>query len=295
MNWMDKQVSLYTSHHDVIGRAATFRQILFSEFGDCFSIIYQLRQTEAAYEAGKLDSADYKRKKAGLKSKLPGFAPAALLQQRTAGSVIEIGRSGVMQLDFDYPDIKDYDIEELKQCVFSLPFIGFCSLSCSGKGFFALAMIAEPGRLNEYAERCFEVLLKYGIKVDSSKGKNVNDLRYLSYDANMLIRENPEVLKIEQFKTNTTQKIIKPIVYSKRTFNGENPFLRKGIDALRGVQVGNRWSTVQKVAYFQGKLFKDPNLIFGIRQAIESNGAFAGEEKKYLKCAEDCFKAGLQN
>ena len=290
MSWIHKQVSLYTSHRDNTGRAASLRQILLSEFANDFSVIYKLRDVQKKYDNELISDVDYKKEKSELKGKLQCFSPSALLKSRAKGNIIEISRTGILQLDFDYYDIQDYDIEELKRAVFSLPFIAFCGLSCSGKGFFALALIAEPERLSEYAEHFFQVFLKYGIKADTSKGRNVNDLRYLSYDANMLIREDPEILKIKRFKA---PEAIKRTFISKPTFNGKNPLLTKGIEALQNVQVGNRWETVQKVAYTIGGL-NEFGFLENIKQAINFNSSFQGEESKYIKCAEDCFKAGSQ-
>lgn len=293
-NWLEKQVSFYNTHRDNIGRPATYRQVLLCYFGNCIKELNQLRELEKEYDAGLTSDIDYKVKKSEIKSKLPCFAPSALLQSRAAGNVIEIERSAMLQLDFDYVDIQDYDIEELKECVFSFPFIAFCGLSCSGKGFFALALIAEPARLNEYAEHIFNVLMKYGIKPDTSKGRNVNDLRYLSYDGNMLIRQNPEPLKISHFKAKEAPKPIKRNTYPPRTFAGKDGRITKGINDLLNVLPGSRWATVQKVAFTLGGL-NDSTLLNEIYQAIESNNSFTGEEKKYLKCADDCFNSGSQN
>lgn len=293
MNWLDKQVSLYSSHRDNTGHPASYRTILLSEFANDFPVIIGLRDLQKKYDNELINDVDYKIKKSELKSKLQCFSPSALLQSRAKGNIIEINRTGILQLDFDYNDIQDYDIEELKQAVFSLPFIAFCGLSCSGKGFYALALIAEPERLSEYAEHCFQVFLKYGIKADTSKGRNVNDLRYLSYDANMLIREAAEILKIKRFKACEAPKPVYSTAYSTLTFSGKNPVLNKGIEALHNVQIGNRWETVQKVAFTLGGL-NDHSFLENIKQAINFNLAFAGEESKYIKCAEDCFKDGSQ-
>ncbi len=236
MNWLNKQVTLYSSHRDNAGQPATYRQILLSEFANSLSAIYLLRDLQKKYENQLIGDADYKIKKSELKGKLQCYSPSALLQSRAKGNIIEIHRTGILQLDFDYYDIQDYEIEELKQAVFSLPFIGFCGLSCSGKGFYALAFIAEPEKLIEYAEHCFQALLQYGIKADTSKGRNVNDLRYLSYDPNMLIREDPEILKIKRFKAHESNKIAYSTKYSALTFSGKNPLLNKGIEALQNVQ-----------------------------------------------------------
>ncbi|HUZ58680.1 MAG TPA: BT4734/BF3469 family protein [Hanamia sp.] len=293
MSWIDKQVSLYTSHRDNTGRPATYRQILLSEFGKDFPVIIALRDLQKKYDNQLISDVDYKIKKAELKSKLQCFSPSALLQSRAKGNIIEISRTGILQLDFDYYDIQDYDIEELKLAVFSLPFIAFCGLSCSGKGFYALALIAEPERLNDYAENCFQVFLKYGIKADTSKGRNVNDLRYLSYDANMLIREEPETLRIKKFKLQEAAKSVYQANYTKKTFSGNSALVNAELQKIQFAAVGSRWETVQKVSYTLGGL-NDFNFLESIKQAINNNSSFAGEESKYLKCADVCFKAGLQ-
>ena len=305
MTWLDKQISLYTCHSDKAGQAATYRKVLFSSFATPHDAFYKMDNSERwessrgvididiILKMRKLDreSKTYSIDKVNLKKIIQGYTPAALLKSRKKNNEVVIERTGLMQLDFDYEDIRDYDIEDLKQAVFSLPFVAFCSLSCSGKGFYALALIAEPERLCEYAEHCFEVFRsKYGIKIDTSKGGNVNDLRYLSYDANMLIRKDPEILKIKYFKA---PEVFKPTYSHKKAFPCKNPLINQATEALQNVQVGNRWKTVQKVAFTIGGL-NDYSFLENIKQAINSNPAFTGEESKYIKCAEDCFKAGSE-
>lgn len=293
MSWLNKQVSLYSSHKDNIGISRTFQQVLLSDFGNNFQTIIGLRKLEKNYNTGEINDVDFKTKKSQLKSNLQCFSPSALLQSRAKGNIIEIRRTGMLQLDFDYYDIQDYDIEDLKQAVFSLPFIAFCGLSCSGKGFYALALIAEPERLSEYADHCFKVFEGYGICPDTSKGRNVNDLRYLSYDANMLIRENPEMLHIKHFKKQERAKSFYQANYPKTTFSNNSALVNAELQKIQFAAVGNRWQTVQKVAYTLGGL-NDFNFLESIKQTINNNSSFAGEESKYLKCADVCFKAGSQ-
>ena len=197
-----------------------------------------------------------------------------------------------MQLDFDYKDINEYDVEDLKQAVFNLQFIGFCGLSCSGTGFYALGLIAEPGRLSMYAEHCFEVLLKYGIKADTSKGKKPENLRYVSYDANMLWREDPTPLDLTHFKQKQATKKATAITNTKKYSNDSSSLVNRELNTLQSSQVGERWQTVQKVAFTLGGL-NDGSLLETIKQTIQNNSSFAGEETKYLKCAEHCFNDGL--
>ena len=283
-NWLDKTVSLYKTHTDNTGKPSTYRDIFMWRFETNFSSIIALRKLDRT-------ATDYKIQAKPLKSKLQCFTPSALLESKATGNIIELHRTGMMQLDFDEKDICMYDLEKLKACVFNLPFIGFCGLSCSGGGFYALALIAEPEKLNEYAEHCFNVLLKKGIKADTSKGKKIENLRYLSYDSNMLIRENPVPLKLSLFKAKSVVIKSQPYKYSFMSNSSNSGVLNKGLQALKFVQSGERWQTVQKVAYTIGGL-NNPAHLPQVLSIINSNSAFYGEEEKYSKCATICYKKG---
>jgi hypothetical protein len=282
--WLDNQVSLYSSHSDNVGQPATYRDILLCSFAKDLPAITALRKLDRS-------ASDYRTAKVKLKSTLQCYTPAALLKSKATGSVKVVRRTGMLQLDFDYDSIKDYDIEELKEAVFALPWVGFCGLSCSGDGFYALVLIDEPEKLQEYAEHLFIVLVELEIYPDTSKGKKVENLRYLSYDKNMMIRENPVPLKIIRFRTKSVPK--KTTVSTFHSFNitGSNSYLKKGIAELQTVQVGQRWPIVQKVAYTLGG-YGNHDYLDAINQAINSSPAFAGEEEKYLRCAKDQFAFG---
>lgn len=285
-NWLDKQVSLYSAVYDNVGRPATFREILLSEFWKDLDALIDIRALDR-------QDLDYKKKKTELKLNLQCYTPAGLLACKEKKNVIEIERSGIMQLDFDVEQNQDYDVEELKQCVFNLPFIAFCGLSASGDGFYALALIAEPERLSEYAEHCFTVFEAYDIKPDHSKGKKVENLRYLSYDSKMLIRDNPEVLRIKQFQTNPAPKK-KFTVYSTSPLGSNKTIVTNQLNEIKNAQVGQRWPTIQKAAYTLGGT-GDRDLINLIIAEINANPAFNGEEEKYEDCAVYCFNEGLSN
>jgi VirE N-terminal domain. len=275
--WYDQQVSLYDTHNDRTGRPATIREILFCEFARDLDILITLRSL----------SPDEKGKKKALKDTLQGYTPAALLATREHGKVTVIKHTGVISIDFDQLD--DYDLDEVKQAIGALPFVGYCGLSASGKGLFALVLIAEPERQREYAEHLFEVFKHYGLPPDTSKGRNVNDLRYVSYDSRPMINDNPEPLRVT-FKPKPLKKqtVHKPVQW----ISSPNPIITNGIQKITQAQVGQRWHTVQQVAFTFGGL-GDPSLLATIKEAIDRNPAFTGQEDHYRKCATDCFNAGM--
>lgn len=214
------------------------------------------------------------------------------MESKAAGKVKEIYRSGLLQLDFDYKAIKEYEIEELKQAVFDLPFICFCGLSVSGDGFYALAQIAEPDKLAEYAEHIFEVLKEEGIQPDESKGKKVENLRYLSYDCNMLIKDEPVPLKVRRFKRAEKSK-----GNSKPNDFGENDccngLVVSQLEELKQAMPGDRFNTIRKVAFTLGGL-GDISILDMIKKEILSNPVFDGEVNKFLDNAEQCFYNGMK-
>lgn len=294
MGWMSKQVSLYNSHADNTGKPAAVGEVLFSAMGEYRKLRGEyVNDLEIIISLRKLNRSapDFEAQKKLLKSKLQCYTPAGLLRTKAHGKLREQSRSGLLQLDFDHQDIVEYDLEDLKRCVFSLPFVAYCGLSCSGDGFYALACIAEPDRLAEYAEHLFLVLDSYGIKADQSKGKKIENLRYLSYDSKALVRDKPEILRISKFQTKAASKKDKPL-YRPGTYSGsQEPLIRAELAKIKNAMVGHRWLTTQQVAFTLGGL-GDNNLLGMIKNEIHGNPSFAGEVEKYCNCADKCFSDG---
>lgn len=302
MSWLDKeQISIYNCMADNQGRVTTFRNALFTQFAVPHEWFYKDFETEKWVSGESNDLRTMikmrtteltKKEKLVLKSTMQCFTPAAALKTKRQGEIEVLSRTNLMQLDFDYEAIKDYEIDELKQAVFALAFIAFCGLSCSGNGFYALALIAEPDKLKQYAEHCFKVLSDHGIPPDTTKGRNINDLRFVSYDANMLIRDNPVPLRIKQFKK--VKQPLKTSNYGSETPTTGNDLVNKALQEIGAAIVGTRWSMVQKWSYTLGGL-NDRSLLDQIKAAIKNSSSYNGEEAKYYECAEACFNAGIDN
>jgi len=301
MNWGNICVSIYNNHLDNKGQLMTLREILLTQVAMphyvwAGHLEKQIRviDIETIMQLRALDrtSPDFERKKSELKSLLHAFTPAGLLESKAKGKVKEIYRSGLLQLDFDYKGINEYDIEDLKKAVFDLPFICFCGLSASGDGFYALARIAEPEKLLEYAEHIFEVLKEEGIQPDESKGKKVENLRYLSYDCNMLIKDNPVPLKVRRFRRKENPNQDFHFASNRQNGNGDG-LINSQLELLRRSAKGERFNTVRKVAFTLGGL-GNSSILDLIKNEIANNPVFAGEISSFLKTAEDVFKAGMK-
>lgn len=277
--WLDQQVSLYRNKLDNIGTKATLRDILFCEFARDLDTIIDLRRLDRR-------APDFKNKKDELKSIIQGYTPAAVLSQRSQEAVIH--RTGIISIDFD--DLDQYDISEVKQAIGALPFVGYCGLSASGAGLFALVLIAEPEKQREYVEHLFDVFKYYSIPPDTTKGRNVNDLRYVSYDSNPIINDNPEPLRLA-IKAKKRQEVKQPVRIYQSDEMKKMKAVNNAVSNISGAQIGQRWGIVQHWSYSLGG-FGDAGLLEVVKDAIRANAAFNGQEEKYFKCAADCFSAG---
>lgn len=293
MSWLYNHTTLYKNKYDNIGRPATIHDVLFTDFaipaeGNDYTDLDQGIKLRTMHP----DDENYEEVKDEIKSKVQLFSPAACLVTRERDNVTVKCRTGILQVDFDYSAIKDYYIEELKAAVFDLPFVAYVGISISGHGFYALIQYAEPERLTDYYYHVYAVFEEYGIKPDISKGRNVQDLRYLSYDPSPLWRDEPEILHVTHFKLpKSKQKKVSNSNHTAR-ISGSNALVIASINKILQADIGQRWPTVQNAAYTLGGL-QDRNNLEMIYQAIDSNGNFSGREEKYKKCALDCFEAGM--
>ena len=304
MKWYEQQVSFYKCPADNTGRLVSIRDILMTEFAMDHEWFYRNHawykdNTKKKWITGVFNDLQTiidlrtqemtRDEKDLLKQTLQCWTPAAALKSKKKGQIEEIHRTGIMQLDFDAAALEGYDIDEVKRAVFDLSFVGFAGLSCSGTGFYALVLIEEPDKLELYAEHCFEVLKYYNIPADTTKGRNVNDLRFVSYDSKMLIREDPKPLKIKSFKRKATPVV--KIQQSNFKATSNNGLINHCLKLIASAQVGERWGTVQKAAYTLGGL-QDDTLLQLIHDTIKFSSQYNGLEDKYCECATVCFNDG---
>lgn len=117
----------------------------------------------------------------------------------TVGSVCEGGRgmqhvthkTGWVALDIDGKDNPHLsDFSAVRDEVSKIVYVAFCALSASGNGVWALIKVKHPDRQKEYFQQLLHDFKARGVLLDSTKGKNPNDARFLTYDPDAFI--NPD-------------------------------------------------------------------------------------------------------
>ena len=120
-----------------------------------------------------------------LKSKLPCSMPS----MRIDGS-----HSGFIAIDVDgvnHGDNLEYTPAELKAKISQIVNVAYCGYSCSGKGVWALIPIFDTTKHLEHFKALEVVFQRIGLTIDSSC-KNVNRLRFASYDPEPYLNEQAE-------------------------------------------------------------------------------------------------------
>lgn len=300
MYWMDYKTGLFPCAMKNRGVITSYQYALFTAFAVPHNWSYKDDNTDQWINGNSNDldtilkirsldttSEDYAAEKLKAKLTMQCIMPSSACDYKKTGCENILSFNPFLQLDFD--NLYDFDIEEVKQAIFDLPFVCMVQKSVSGFGLWALAMIEEPEKLAAYAEHCFTLFEKYQIPIDTGKGMNPTQLRFLSWDQNVIWRDDPKPLKVKRFNTRKVEvKKSRPI-----TFNSDTSVpIRWAVKEVINAQIGQRFETVRKVAYTLGG---HNSGLEEIKQAIKSSSQYTGVTKKYLRHADEAFQAGKKN
>ena len=124
--------------------------------------------------------------------------------------------SNLLAIDIDKKDNPDIDLNEIKDKLFSLPYVVMVSKSISGKGIYVLILVEDGRYTKEYYNYISKLWNKtYHINIDG-QCTNIGRKRFLSYDDELLLKDNnidiqPWKLRLKDTCT-TTNKEHKPII-----------------------------------------------------------------------------------
>lgn len=164
-------------------------------------------------EIEKAQKDGNKEKKAVLKQSLYAFTPAAIFNKRRAYSDI-ISFTGLAVLDFD----KINYVTEFKEYLFNTyKSIIACWISPSKKGVKAFVKIPIADNIEQFKEYFYGIASEMQIYNGfDSTSQNASLLMFISYDKNILIRNDYTVWTIKGEKKNefSKSKPIKPLNFN---------------------------------------------------------------------------------
>ena len=198
------------------------KNIKVSVFADCFTkepsrivnlydALFNLAEEEIVDEVRRTPDHDKRRK---IKTTLPCFTPSGVFDNLYKGATPRIC-SGLMCVDIDKKENKEFDVETTKQKLSRIEQVGYCGLSVSGNGLFLLIPIAYPEYYRWHYEYFSEMLKNtFGLDCDPSC-KNIGRLRVASLDEHPYINLNAKVMT--RFKVEP--EFTKPPVFQYTTYS----------------------------------------------------------------------------
>lgn len=173
------------------GIMTTVRRLFTDFMPACKDIINELRSINGTDEDDK-----HKKQQAFKLANLPAATFSCLCGYSKADIV---SRINLIVLDIDPGEnevLKDAEVlNKYKREIFSLPYVYAVLKSASGKGIFAIIPVENTNDetfLGYFKALEQEFIERFGLRLDTAC-KNVNRLRYITYDEEPLIKQNGEI------------------------------------------------------------------------------------------------------
>lgn len=191
----------------------------------------------------------------GLKKQLPAITPVALLHHRKRDIPFadKISQQWPLLMgDIDKKDNPGVDMAELKKHLTRLPYVLICAYSVRGGLWFVVRLPEDqtPDSLAahfRYLQKLFSQV--FGVPLDSTKGGNPTDLRFVSYDADPYINEYATVMAGTYTPPKPTPR---PVDCSRFGKENEGELLTWLVRFTESAGEGQRHTTLLKAAKLAG-------------------------------------------
>ena len=149
------------------------------------------------------------------KKKFPMFVPSAVCGTDENGHATRrkdcvISKNNIMVLDIDKQDNPNIPMNNLKNLLFKLDYVYAVSTSIRGNGLFVVIAVADINNIADHFRAIYREFLNVGIILDE-KCKDITRARYCSYDPDILIKEDCDIVpysNTEKEYNEATQRII---------------------------------------------------------------------------------------
>ena len=174
-----------------------------------------------------------------IKDFLPCYTVSGTFDTRKAQSIIS--HSGIVCIDIDEKDNLDVvNFSEVKKLIGQIPYVAYCGLSCSGKGYFVFIPIKYTDKHREQYESICDDFERCGITVDRQcsdptrlRFASFDEEPYCNYEAEVYTRQKKKGVSVYENKNNTVQNFI-PHKFSGNTEQKVQEVIRiidkRGID-----------------------------------------------------------------
>lgn len=231
-----------------------------------------------------------------LKKSLPLVTVGALCNGgRKLENVTE--RTGWIALDIDGKDNPHLtDAKHIREEIAKIKNVAFAGLSTGGAGVWALVKVANPERQAEHFEMLIKDFERFGIVLDSSKGRNPNDARFYSYDPGAIIKDSFSIYT-KLPKESEERFTPLPVHISNDYSRYAETALKNELEILQQATQGNRnnqlfKSSASLASLVFGGLLNEFEVRLALEQTAKSLGLKSNEINATLSSG---FEAGKAN
>lgn len=160
------------------------------------SIIDFLTTTTIANQAKieylrRLNKKSEEEAKAYKKSEIPSITVSGTFNRRRVVGDIK-DKTGIIAIDIDKDNNPCLDIEKTKKEVMKLPYVFLSGLSCRGEGVYCFIYYNKENYIGYVFNALEQIFKNLGYVVDH-KCRDITRLRFVSYDSNMLLKQEVEM------------------------------------------------------------------------------------------------------
>jgi hypothetical protein len=253
------------------GQKLILRDVLMNQHEQHEQVIFKLRN---------IKEADLKSN--FKKSRIPCFFVSCYCESNGVGtrSLNDlVYHTGLVTLDLDNCGS---NLLEIKKELCKLPQVAYCSKSCSGNGLFAIFRLDDTTKHTECFSEIFPALCQeFGVisSFDSSV-KNINRLRFVTFDPDYYINENPKSIRISTRKYYSNNNIINNSTVSSDEIHCR---IRKGIAKLieNRIDITDTYDEWIKVGFALADLGEGGREYFHQISALSNKYNFIECDKKF--------------
>ncbi|KAB7731921.1 hypothetical protein F5984_06785 [Rudanella paleaurantiibacter] len=173
---------------------SSFRNLNTADNPKPIRLLTWLRSVKYRDRVEQIRTIEDKKQRDEQKGLLPIITPSGVFTYREESKLVR--HTGLLQFDIDLTDNKHIrNYVDLKNQIAKLPFVAYCGLSTSGKGYWGLVPIASPKRHAQHFDALVRVFAHYKIKLDT-RPRNVASARCYSHDPAAYLPEKVQLFEL---------------------------------------------------------------------------------------------------
>ena len=256
------------------------------------NLLTWLKSVKHRAKVDALREVEDKTKRDAIKATLPAITPSGVFTYRKESDLVAGSHTRLIQFDIDLKDNKHIrNYADLKAQICKLPFVAYCALSASGKGYWGLVPIASPKRHGQHFDALKRVFAHYRIIIDT-RPRNVASLRGYSFDAAPYVSERVQLFELSDLPPKPRPRPLDLTSDADAERNRVEVCIQEVL--RRGTHIGDNYETWYEVGCSLANAFGESGRNYYYHVSQNYPGYQPGQtDKQFTACLRANSKATL--